>query len=68
MIGDDGDVDDDGGHDHYNDEDGGHDHYNDEDDIDGDVDDGGDIPLEFLPDCQTTASASLPLLCCYVSL
>ena len=54
MIGDDGDVDDDGGHDHYNGED--------------DVDDGGDIPLEFLPDCQTTASASLPLLCCYVSL
>ena len=46
MIGDDGDVDDDGGHFHYNDED--------------DVDDGGDIPLEFLPDCQTTASVSLP--------
>ena len=50
MIGDDGDVDDDGGHDHYNDE----------DDVDGDVFDGGDIPLEFLPDCQTTASVSLP--------
>ena len=48
MIGDDGDVDDDGGHFHYNDED------------DVDVDDGGDIPLEFLPDCQTTASVSLP--------
>ena len=54
KIGDDGDVDDDGGHDHYNDED--------------DVDDGGDIPLEFLPDCQTTASVSLPQLSCYVSL
>ena len=51
MIGDDGDVDDDGGHFHYSDE----------DDVDGDIDgDGGDIPLEFLPDCQTTASVSLP--------